>query len=95
MKLFFRTFGIVVLAEIVLAMAATVVQQATNSTIVRTVCGLIMQVISLPLSLVNRTYPYYSLEPGWVIAIMMVATYIMHTVIVYLVYKAFKKQAFT
>lgn len=93
MKLFFKIFGIVVIAELVLGIAATIAQQTTDNIFVGTICSLIMQLLSLPLSLVSRTYPYYSTEPGWIIAVMMVSTYLIHAVIVYLVYKSVKKRS--
>jgi len=93
MKLFFKIFGIVVVAELVLSFAALILPEVTNNPFLRTVCGIIMQLLSLPLSLLDRTYPYYSLESGPVIALMMITTYLIHAIIIYLVYKSVKKQA--
>lgn len=92
MKVFSKILGIVIVAELVLGMGVMVLQQATNNSLVRTVCSLIMQLLSLPLSLINRTYPYYSLEPGWVIAAMMIGTYLIHAIVLYFIYSTLKKR---
>ncbi|MCW4470733.1 hypothetical protein OGH69_17305 [Flavobacterium sp. MFBS3-15] len=93
MKPFIKILGIVAISELVLGMAAIVLRQSANTPFILTICSLVMQVLSLPLSLINRTYPYYSTESGWLIAFMVACTYLIHSVIIYLVYKSVKKQA--
>lgn len=92
MKLFLKTFGIVFLAELLLHMLLLVIEQSSSNSAIRFACHTLTHILSVPWILIDRTYPYYAIEPGWYIAIMVITTLLLHSVAVYLVYKSVKKQ---
>lgn len=88
-----QTFSIVFLAELLLNIFSLTVLQQSGNSILRFAGLIIVDILSLPWMLVDRSYPYYAMEPGWFIAIMVITTLLFHALAVYLVYKSVKKQS--
>lgn len=92
MKRFLKTFGIVFIAELLLILFSFALIELSPNGVVRCVGHIIIDILSLPWMLIDRTYPYYAMEPGWFVAIMVITTLLLHSYIVCLVYKSVKKQ---
>ncbi|HYD91093.1 MAG TPA: hypothetical protein VEA37_06335, partial [Flavobacterium sp.] len=78
--------------ETLLTFLAIYLQQSSNDGL-RTIAQIIIALISLPLSLIDRTYPYYSMNPGWIVAMLIIITLLIHTMAIFSLYKAVKKPA--
>lgn len=91
MKLFLKIFGIVFFTEFVLLILSFFVLLQSNSSFMKSAGNIIIDLLSLPLLLLDRSYPYYAMEPGWVIAVMIISTFLLHAFIAYTVYKSVKK----
>ena len=93
MKSFFKLFVLVFFAEVMLGMLSLLLEQKSELyPLAGIISSLIMSLLSLPFSLIDRTYPYYSIESEWFNLLMIVTTLIVHTLLVFVIYKSSKRR---
>lgn len=94
MRLFLRIFVLVFLAEIFLGLLSLLLEtESYDYPTVGMIGSIIMFFLSLPFNLVEPEYPYYppESESGFVVAVLIALTLIIHTSVIYLFYKAVKR----
>lgn len=90
MKRFFKLLAIVILSEFIILMLATFLSQQTTG-ILHRIGYLITAAFSLPISLIDNEYPFYT-ESGIVTLITCVINILIHTAIVFIILKANQKR---
>ena len=92
MKKFITYFFIVLLAEIALWVLILLVQSYNTPAFLKSAAIWIKVLLSLPLSLIHRSYPYWA-EGGFVFTLLLVfATLFLHTLFVYFLFKSIRNK---
>lgn len=86
-KKFIKYFFIVLFTEIALWILIILIQTGRNS-FLRQLAYLLQELLSLPLSLIDRSYPYWSPDGAVIAAVLIFATLVIHTVLALLFVKA-------
>jgi hypothetical protein len=91
MKLFIKTFFIVLFSEILLWLLVFFLKLDASPQWARYIGSAISVTLSLPLTLVDRSYPYWAMGPAYFTLMLVIATLLMHTAVVYISYTSIKK----
>lgn len=87
MKSFFKIFAFLFITEIALGMLATFLEQGIYVNILNTIGHYIMLVISLPISLINKSYPFYAPVPLFKALALVAVNVFIHTLLFKLIFK--------
>ncbi|OIQ22479.1 MAG: hypothetical protein BM557_00385 [Flavobacterium sp. MedPE-SWcel] len=91
MKLFFKYFVKVLAVEAILLIIYLLLTINIMPDRVRSIGHAISTLLSLPLSLINRSYPYWATGSIYFKLLLILVTLLTHTFIVYKLAKVFKK----
>ncbi|AWH86227.1 hypothetical protein HYN59_14405 [Flavobacterium album] len=97
MRLFFRIFVLVLMAETFLGLLSLLLEtKSADYAFLNEIGSVIMFFLSLPFNLVAPGYPYYTpeSESGLIVALLVALTLIIHTSVIYLLYKAVTRPEF-
>ncbi|MGV3459465.1 MAG: hypothetical protein ACO1N9_03305 [Flavobacterium sp.] len=89
MKKFLKIFGIVILFEIVLNLAAILLKES-GVAVLSSVGSWVSALLALPLSLVDRSYPYWALGGAGFSIMLILITFLTHTFFGYMFYRLLK-----
>lgn len=82
MKKFIKYFFIVLIVEIVLWVLIILIQSGNNG-FLRRIAYYLQELMSLPLSLIDRSYPYWAPVSLGFSVLMLFSTLLFHTLAVY------------
>lgn len=83
---FLKIFALVFVIESVLSMVFILGQQFVDKPF-STIIAIMISILSLPVSLLDRTYPFYTPEPAVIAIPIYLLNVLVHSVIVYSIIK--------
>ena len=87
MKSFFKIFAFLFIAEIALGMLGVFLTQGVYINILNTIGHYIMLIISLPISLIDRSYPFYAPVPLFKALSLVAINVAIHALLFKLIFK--------
>lgn len=89
MRKFLKIFGIVILFEIVLNLVAIGFKES-GVAVLKSVGSWLSVLLALPLSLIDRSYPYWALGGPMFSIMLVLITFLIHAFFAYMFYKMLK-----
>ncbi len=87
MKSFFKIFAFLFITEIALHILAIFLMRVININILSTIGHYIMLIISLPISFIDRSYPFYAPVPLYKALLLVAVNVATHALLFKLIFK--------
>ncbi|WP_188619281.1 hypothetical protein [Flavobacterium suaedae] len=87
MKSFLKLFTFLFIAEIALGMLGVFLTQGVYVNFLNTIGYYLMLIISLPISLIDRSYPFYAPVPLFTALALVAINVFIHTLLFRLIFK--------